>query len=124
MIVDALEKLIFDTLFEDYSLEIEFDKEIFDKEFPELSLIPQELTEKMSYLSFSLKTNNYSVHFSYDFIGKRAKVAHIAKIPFTYFYFQLHLTFGNENRRVIFQGETQNKEIIRKFKITPMFKVL
>jgi hypothetical protein len=124
MIVNTLEKLIFNTLFEDYSLEIEFDREIFEKEFPELSLIPQEVTEKISHLSFSLKANNYSVYFSYQFTENKAKVAHLAKIPFTYFYFQLHLTFGNENRRIIFQGETQNKDIIKTFKITPMFKVL
>jgi hypothetical protein len=124
MIASILEKLIFNTLFEDYSLEIEFDKGIFEKEFPELNIIPQEVKEKVSYLSFSLKNNNYSVYFSYNFIEDKAKVAHLAKIPFAYFYFQLHLTFGNENRKIIFQGESQNKEIIKTFKVTPMFKVL
>jgi len=124
MIVDTLEKLIFNTLFEDYSLEIEFDKEIFEKEFPELSFIAQDVIEKISHLSFSLKSNNSSVYFSYNFTEDKAKVAHFAKIPFTYFHFELHITFSKENRKIIFQGETQNKDIIKTFKVTPFFKVI
>jgi len=124
MIVEILERLIFDTPFGDYSLEIEFEKEVFQKEFPELSLIPQELLEKMSNISFSLKNNNYSVSFSYSFTENKVKVAHVSQIPFTYFHFELHITFGKENRKIIFQGEAQNKDIIKTFKVVPLFKVL
>jgi len=124
MIVDTLEKLVFNTLFEDYSIEIEFDKEIFEKEFPELSFIEQEVIEKIAELSFSLKNNNSSVYFSYKFTENKVKLAHYAQIPFTYFHFELHITFSKGNRKIIFQGETQNKDIIKTFKITPVFKVL
>jgi hypothetical protein len=124
MIVNLLEKLIFNTLFEDYSLEIEFDKEIFEKEFPELNFISQDLLEQISHLSFSLKNNNHSVYFSYNFLEEKAKVAHVARIPFTYFYFELHITFSKEKRKIIFQGETGNKDIIKTFKIVPLFKVI
>jgi hypothetical protein len=124
MIAEILEKLIFSTLFEDYSLEIEFDKEIFQKEFPELSFIPQELLEKMFNVSFSLKNNNHSVSFSYNFTENKVKIAHVSQIPFAYFHFELHITFGKENRKIIFQGEAKNKEIIKTFKVVPLFKVL
>lgn len=124
MIVNILEKLIFNTLFEDYSLEIEFDKEVFEREFPELSFIAQEIIEKISEISFSLKSNNSSVYFSYKFTENKVKIAHYAKIPFNYFHFELHITFTKENRRIIFQGETQNKDIVKTFKVIPVFKVL
>jgi hypothetical protein len=124
MIAEILEKLIFNTLFEDYSLEIEFDKEIFEKEFPELNFISQDLLEQISHLTFSLKNDSISVYFSYNFLEDKVKVAHVARIPFTYFYLELHITFGKENRKIIFQGETSNKNIIKTFKIVPMFKVI
>jgi hypothetical protein len=124
MIIRTLENLIHNTLFEDYSLEIEFDEKVFEKEFPELSFIPQEVLEKISHLSFSLKNNSNSVYFSYNFLEDKVKVAHVARIPFTYFYFELHITFSKEKRKIIFQGETSNKDIIKTFKIVPLFKVI
>jgi hypothetical protein len=124
MIVNALEKLIFNTLFEDYSVEIEFDKEVFEKEFPELNFIAQDLLEQISHLSFSLKNDSVSVYFSYNFLEDKVKVAHVARIPFTYFYFELHITFSKGKRKITFQGETSNKYIIKTFRIVPVFKMI